>query len=75
MEIFMGIATCFFFGGFITGLYFLFRLLIEMIFHKFKFLESKSILITICVMFILFILSLLTILCGVIITCVFNVGG
>lgn len=75
MEIFMGIATCLFFGGLITGLYILFRLLIGMILNKFNFFESKSILITICVMFGFFTLSLLTILCGVIITCVFNVGG
>ena len=77
MENFIGIATCFLFGGIITGAYIIFRLLIELILDKisFLFLESKWLLITLIVMFGLFLLVSLTILCGVIITFVFNVGG
>lgn len=75
MENFIGIATCFLFGGIITGAYIIFRLLIELILDKISFLKSKWLLITLIVMFGLFMLTLLTILCGVIIVCVFNVGG
>ena len=75
MENFIGIATCFLFGGIITGAYIIFRLLIELILDKISFWESKWLLITLIVMFGLFMLTLLTILCGVIIVCVFNVGG
>lgn len=75
MEIFIGIAACLFFGGIITGLYILFRLLIAMILDKFNFFESKSILITIIVMFGLFVSSIITLFCGLIIFCVFNIGG
>ena len=75
MENFIGIATCFLFGGIITGTYIIFRLLIELILDKISFLKSKWLLITLIVMFGLFMLTLLTILCGVIIVCVFNVGG
>ncbi len=75
MENFIGIATCFLFGGIITGAYIIFRLLIESILDKSSFLESKWLLITFIVMCGLFMLTLLTILCGVIIVCVFNVGG
>ena len=75
MENFIGIATCFLFGGIITGAYIIFRLLIELILDKISFLESKWLLITLIVMFGLFLLVLLTILCGAIITFVFNAGG
>ena len=75
MENFIGIAICFLFGGIITGAYIIFRLLIELILDKISFLKSKWLLITLIVMFGLFMLTLLTILCGVIIVCVFNVGG
>jgi hypothetical protein len=75
MEIFMRIATCLSFGGIIIGVYIILRLLIELILDKFSFLESKWLLITLIVTFGLFMLALLTILCGVIIVCVFNVGG
>lgn len=75
MGNFIGIATCFLFGGIITGAYIIFRLLIELILDKISFLKSKWLLITLIVMFGLFMLTLLTILCGVIIVCVFNVGG
>ena len=75
MENFIGIATCFLFGGIITGAYIIFRLLIELILDKISFLKSKWLLITLIVMFGLFLLVLLTILCGVIITFVFNAGG
>lgn len=75
MENFIGIATCFLFGGIITGAYIIFRLLIELILDKISFLESKWLLITLIVMFGLFLFVPLTILCGVIITFVFNAGG
>ena len=75
MENFIGIAICFLFGGIIAGAYIIFRLLIELILDKISFLESKWLLITLIVMFVLFFLVPLTILCGVIIVCVFNVGG
>ena len=75
MENFIGIATCFLFGGIITGAYIIFRLLIELILDKISFLKSKWLLITLIVMFGLFLLAPLTILCGVIITFVFNAGG
>lgn len=75
MENFIGIATCFLFGGIITGAYIIFRLLIELILDKISFLKSKWLLITLIVMFGLFLLAPLTILCGVIITFVFNTGG
>ena len=75
MENFIGIAICFLFGGIITGTYIIFRLLIELILDKISFLKSKWLLITLIVMFGLFMLTLLTILCGVITVCVFNVGG
>lgn len=75
MENFIGIATCFLFGGIITGAYIIFRLLIELILDKISFWESKWLLITLIVMFGLFLLVPLTILCGVIITFVFNAGG
>lgn len=75
MEIFMGIATCFFFGAIIAGVYLILRLLIELIFDKTSFLESKWLIITLIVVFGLVLLAPLTILCGAIITCVFNVGG
>lgn len=75
MENFIGIATCFLFGGIITGAYIIFRLLIELILDRISFWESKWLLITLIVMFGLFLLVPLTILCGVIITFVFNAGG
>lgn len=74
MENFMRTAICFLFGGIITGVYIILRIIIELIHDKTSFLESKWWLITLIVMFGLFMLALLTILCGVIITCVFNVG-
>ena len=56
MENFIGIATCFLFGGIITGAYIIFRLLIELILDKISFLESKWLLITLIVMFGLLLL-------------------
>ena len=75
MENFIGIAACFLFGGMIVGVYIILRIFIEIIHNKTSFLESKWLLITFIVMCGLFMLTLLTILCGVIIVCVFNVGG
>jgi len=75
MEMFIGIAICLLFGAVIAGVYIVLRLLIELIFDKISFFESKWLLIALIVMFGLLLLVPLTLLCGAIITFVFNVGG
>lgn len=75
MEIFIGIAICLLFSAVIAGVYIVLRLLIELIFDKTSFFESKWLLIALIVMFGLLLLVPLTLLCGAIITFVFNVGG